>query len=258
MKRVSKGAIPRKLTENEKFIRGISIPEVTKSYQPLSHGQQIDILLEEGKMNGFELVSDPHIQWCKRGQVYAGTFDFNHPDVKDKDMGIRVIEMNSYNKKHTAKIATGSNVFICCNGMLVGDFILARKHTPGNLKNNGVVADFKNMVTKALVRSLSSFEELVDEKNRMKSVQFDEQASAWLVDRLFFEEEIINATQFQFLKQEMYLSKNFAVGPKGLITLWDFYNNVTETLKSTRANLMADRHMELHEYTMNNLVDYKF
>ncbi len=258
MKRGKAAAMPRKLTENEKFIRGIPIPQATKSYQPLSHGQQIDILIEEGRTNGFKLLSSPQISWCKQGQVYAGTFDFDHPDIKDHDMGVRVIEMNSYNMKHTAKIATGANVFVCCNGMLVGDFILARKHTPGNLKNNGVVDDFKEMAAKALVRSLGSFKELVDEKDRMKSVQFDEKASAWLVDRLFFEEEIINATQFQFLKQEMYLSKNFAVGPKGLITLWDFYNNVTETLKTTRANLMADRHMELHKYTMNNLVDYKF
>jgi len=248
----------RVISEKEQFIRGVAIPEATKSYQPLSHGQQIDILLEEASALGFSLLGQPAISWSKEGLVYAGTFNLTHPDISDPDMGIRIAEMNSYNSKKSARVISGGNVFVCTNGMMHGDFILSRKHTPGNSITNGVVDDFKSMVKQSLEKSFNTFEELVDDKDRLQSVKFDTKVSAWLVDKLLFEEELLNVSQFQFLKQEMYVSKNFAVGKDGLITLWDFYNNVTEALKTTRPEENVQKHLALHKYTMENLVDYKF
>jgi len=237
----------RKITEDEKYLRGIALPEKTRTYEPLGHGVQIDVLLEEVDRAGFAVDQDLSFVHAQDGQIMTGVMNLLHPDATDPDIGIKLGFMNSLNKQRPASIAIGGNVFICTNGMFIGEHVLRKKHC------NGVFEEYQSYARETLKFTGDHYLEVLDHKGLMQDITINETKSAELAGRLFWQEEVITGQQLKLLRGEVKNSKNFGMDENGYLSLWDFYNNVTETLKISHAKTYIQDHIRLHDF-----VTYEF
>jgi len=108
-------------------IMAIPLPEATSTYRPVAHKDVIEYVQTElvDLLPEFRLRDNVY-GLSSNGQGLFGMITFED----DNDyMGPSIAFRNSYNKTMALAFAFGSQVFVCANGMLTGDVIVAKKHT---------------------------------------------------------------------------------------------------------------------------------
>lgn len=108
------------------FLLGLSVPDNTRTWKPISYKNLINITLEGLDKCGFVLNKEMY-NYSADGMKANGKYHLEYGN--DNDMGLMIAWQNSYNKTLSLKFAIGGSVFICENGVVRGDIgTYKRKH----------------------------------------------------------------------------------------------------------------------------------
>ena len=86
----------------------------------------------------------------------------------------------------------------------------------------------------------------------MKEIDITKKTCSELLGRMYIEEKMITSTQLDIIKNELYYSKDFTND-----TVWDFYNNITESLKTSTINNHLSDHVKVHNFIKKELLTLK-
>lgn len=217
------------------------VPLRTDSYSPIPHS-----FFLESIMNQVNNTSD--LETTSR-RVYtnnAGTKLVCFIGVKfrgmetdhDFELEMMIGGKNSYDKSMAAAIVAGASVMICSNGVIAGDMItFKRKHT-------GTIAEeLREKTTEGIQLMKDNFNNLVLQVDIMKDYDLTPTQKAEIMGVMYFEEEIVTPNQLSIIKKEMKESEHFRGN-----SLWDLYNNVTQSLKTSHPFTHIEDHIKLHDF----------
>lgn len=220
------------MTEQQLF--DVPVPQATESYAPVSHESVVTRIREELDKQGLE-VSNSRYQYIRDGERVIGTLDVK----ASEEFNYRVAFRNSYDKSMSLAFVAGASVFICSNGMVVGENKFMRKHT-------GAVNTEMNEHIKATIGDLGDVLNLaVKHSEQMKNIELDRRTMGELCGRWFLEEEIIRSSQLNIIKQQLKKPDFEAFAEP---TLWSLYNHATHALKKTTPELYLDKYRDLHNF----------
>jgi len=226
-------------SENLRKALSATIPARTESYTPVPHRLFLDTLRQKIVEQGNEIDSTK-IYINETGTRLTGYFNIRNNELTQNDLGIQMMAgfKNSYDKSMVAGFAAGGNVIVCGNGMVSGDLIsFKRKHT------GTIVQELMDMFDIGIHRMTEGFHRLVQDASTMRDYSLTSRQKAELLGVMYFEEGILKPDQLSFIRNQIKESEAF----RGT-TLWDLYNNVTESLKSTYVMNHIDNHIRLHDF----------
>ena len=180
-------------------VKLVNLPEKTDSYMPVPHdyvinyvGNEVADLLSDKftlKSNKFGLSVD--------GQCLYGMACFEN---SNDYLGLNVAYRNSYNKVFALAVAFGAQVFVCANGMLTGEVIVAKKHTVN------VFESFKRIVADNIDGAHKVYDGMREDVDYMRNTYTSEQVKALTSEeivKLGIKMNIICPTQAEFFIQKI-------------------------------------------------------
>jgi hypothetical protein len=221
-------------------LTAIPVPQQTRTYKPVSHGEIIDLMHECIDKAGFQIDGETY-NAIDNGLVANGKYTISN--VADSEMKLQIGWQNSYNKTKTLKFAIGAHVIVCENGMVHGDM--------GNFKKKhiGDIQEFTpTNVAEYIGASGDVFSIMISEKQRMKNIEISAKTRAELIGRMFIEEKIIHSTQLNIISREIEAPSHNYNAPD---SMWELYNYTTFSMKNLHPSLWMDNHMEAHKWFVN-------
>jgi len=110
-------------------IEAVTVPQATASYGPVRHLDLIDTIVRAGRTWNLEPTGE-RLALAREGAQMFGLLQFSNGH-NDREVGLMVGVRNSYDASLSVGIAAGTNVFVCDNMALSGQWMKTRKHTPG-------------------------------------------------------------------------------------------------------------------------------
>lgn len=198
------------------------IPARTRTYTPISHESIINTIYHHCENNNFRILDEKY-QVDNSGQKVVGKITL---DMNDGEMGAMLGFQNSYDKTLSGKFVIGSSIFICSNGMVVGDFPFRTKHQ-GSADTNML-----SYIGDAIGATRLKFGDSVILREDMKHVRFTEKSLNELIGKLFMQQDILQVTQLNMLQKEynkVVPKHDYGVHKNNL---WNIYNLATDTIES--------------------------
>lgn len=213
------------------------LPEQTNTYKPISHEQLIDLTLSGIEKSGFKLETELYSS-AQEGNIANGRYTISN--VADNEMKLQIGWQNSYNKQLTLKFALGTQIIICQNGMVSGDFGAFKK------KHVGEIQTFTPQAITDYIKSAEeAFKRIQIEREAMKQVEVDKRVISELIGRLYIEEELIQSTQLNIIQRELK-KPTHNYGAQG--SLWELYQFTTFSMKEIHPRLWMENHMDVHKF----------
>ena len=224
----------------KELLLNTAIPMETKSYKPVSHQELIDLTLESIYSSGFTLDKELYTS-SNNGNVATARYTIK--DVSDSEMQLQIAFQNSYNKKVSLKFGIGSEVRICSNGMITGDFgNFKRKHT-------GDVQTFTpTAISEYIKQSQEAFVRMQKQRDAMKEIEISKKVRAELIGKLICDAEIIESTQLNIIRDE-YKSPTHNYNCEG--SLYELYQFTTFSMKDLHPTLWMKNHIDAHAFFVN-------
>lgn len=222
----------------------VPAPQPTNTYAPISHSEIHNAILAEVKDNAFD-IRDISVK-TKNGRnciVMYGLLDKLSSNA-NPEIGIRVGFKNSYDRSMSFGFALGSEVFICSNGMVSGEYTIKKQH---RMKDVNLYA--LDLIHQYFGQVRDEHERNIIFASKLKDIDVTEKLAAEIVGELFINNKIISQGQLRKMTNEMYSSDKFRTFENNKnITAWDLYNHGTEALK-TAANInLFNRHVAYNDY----------
>lgn len=220
---------------NYQDIIKIPLPIKTDTYIPVSHGNIIDEVKENLDKKNL-IITNEFYNADNNGKQLIGYFDIK---ANDNEMGMRLAFRNSYDKSMSVAFVAGSCVWICSNGMISGEVQYLRKHT------GSVVTELKDKIQSSINEVEKVFVLNQQAALKMKDISVDKLLCAELCGLMYIEHDLIKSEQLNILKKELkepsfdYNSDN---------SLWQFYNNVTCSLKESHRTNYIKQHIDFHKF----------
>ena len=218
-------------------LKAVPLPELTKTYKPISNEQLIDLTLQSIQGAGFELDKQWYLQ-AREGQIATGHYTIRN--IADSEMQLQVAFQNSYNKQVSLKFAIGTQILVCSNGCVSGDYgAFKRKHT-------GDVQDFTpKAITEYIKTAGETFTQIQAQREKMKTIELSKRVQAELVGRLFLEKGIIESTQMNIVKREIEHPTHQYGAPN---SMWEIYQFCSYAMKEIHPSMWMKAHIDLHEF----------
>jgi hypothetical protein len=229
--------MPRKIKDVTKdYLVNVALPVHGQTYTVISHQSIIDYAYQELANQGFGIV-DEEYRSTLDGQIAQGIYKLQFGS--DPEMNLMFAWTNSYNKQIRFKCATGGYVNANQTVMLAGELgSYARKHT--GTADADVIASMQTHITNATMY----YNQLVKDKEVMKTINLSSRKQAELLGILFAEYEVLTTEQASIIRQQMDKPSFFYNGGKD--TLWAFYNHVTVALQQSHPRSWMEDQRMLH------------
>lgn len=211
----------------------ISVPNRSWSYTPISHQTLIDLSKQELQNANLTIV-DTKYQHTKNKKVVTGTFTV---EGFDKDFGMSLSFINSYDKTRAVGIVAGVKTFVCLNGCISGDVSFQRKHQ-GNVDQQ-----IHSKIREQIARMKKRYSDTLDDFTRWKKLPFSRNNMAKAAGLMFYN-DMFNASQLSIIKQEIK-NPSFDYGTKD--TLYDFFQHTTHALKKSHASTVLKDHINVYK-----------
>jgi len=210
------------LNLQEQNLVSIVLPEKTESYSPIAHYDFISNMQSQIAAKGFEIVAKKYVT-DKSGNRVIGRYTLNHSEA---DIALQVAFKNSYDKSMSAGFCLGSEVMICGNGMVKGEYAFKRKHT-GDAEE-----DVLTFMGGSIDASLSTFEELVRVKNAMKQRILLPTEINELIGELYFTLGILKAEQLSIVREQYKAKEQIFDYGVDKDCVWNLYNLCTQAVEA--------------------------
>ncbi len=104
-------------------------PALTRTYEPILHGEIVDAVKNEAKHVGLE-IKQTNYGLSKSGSRLFAVIDFAHSSLPNYSWSVGF--RNSYDKSMSASICAGARVFVCDNMVFSGNISFTTRHIPRN------------------------------------------------------------------------------------------------------------------------------
>lgn len=235
---------------SEQGLKQIPLPtQHSKQYATVSHGYIIDTVKEELENQGYSINTEEY-RCTHNGGVAQGIYYINHGD--DPELGLMFAWCNSYDKSTRFKCAVGAHVFVCGNGMMIGDMAnYNKKHYGDSTKVKGLV---KQHIETQIGTASNYYNMIKHDKAAMKVVSLTEEETMGIMGCVFFK-DIITINQLSITKKQ-YEKPSYDYNAP-LNSLWAVYNHITYSLKTSHPKNWMDQQAELHSFIVNNYLPKK-
>ncbi|NQV15114.1 DUF932 domain-containing protein [bacterium] len=215
-------------------IRAIPLPLATRTYQPVSHEQLSNMLVEMAE-NLLPNFSHAQSQFglAAEGNKMFGIHTFKSSNTS---MGLSIGFRNSYDRSMSVGIAVGASVLVCDNLALCGDITILRKHTLN------VIRDMETLALGAIYNSQQAYSQILRDAEAMRLIEIDDD-HAYRMLGLVYGRGIITPRQIPVAHSEW---QNPQYEDFKLRTVWSLYNSITEALKSAPPQSIMEKHLGLH------------
>ena len=256
MSNITKRSTSILVGEDIKHLYDVPLPKATNTYCPVSHKDIVESIMNEVDKHNL-IVKDHTCHVNSGGNKAMGKMTIKS---EDEELGMMLAWRNSYDKSMSLGFAAGGNVFICGNGMIVGNLRLVRKHTWG------IKREIETVINQTRSYMEYQFNDLIQDKNWMKEIDRPNfEKTSEIVGKMYLMENILTANQLGVVKRELEQvydpSKTEEAVDSGLKsghfygdTMWDFYNNITEGLKGSASDKYIESHINAHQYFKRELV----
>ncbi len=216
-------------------IRAIPMPTATRTYQPVSHEQLSNMLVEmaENLLPNF-VHATSHFGLAAGGNKLFGVHTFKSSNTS---MGLSIGFRNSYDRSMSLGIAVGASVLVCDNLALCGDITILRKHTLN------VVRDMQTLALSGIYRSQQAYSQILADAEALRLEAIDDD-HAYRMLGLVYGRGIITPRQIPIAHHEWQKPHYEDFQPR---TAWSLYNAITEALKSAPPQSIMEKHLELHQ-----------
>lgn len=212
------------------------VPIKTETYTPISHASIITSIENYCSNNGLTILDRSYNTNTSNSQV-TGKFTLSQ---NDGEMGSMIAFQNSYDKSLSVKFAMGASVFICSNGMVVGEHTFKRKHTGDS------DTELIEFIGESVANSVDNFNDVITLKDNMKQVTVSENVLHELVGELFLGEQILRLEQLSFVRQQ-YNNPRFDYGVDR-DNLWNIYNLFTDAIeRKSHPSMYLTQHQKVTE-----------
>jgi len=213
----------------------ITMPEPTESYVPVSHYHLADKLLTIGQdiLRDYTLIGENYGIARQGNQLFA-VLKFQN---EKSELGLSLAFRNSYDRSMAIGMAIGASVFVCDNLALSGEIVVMKKHT----KN--VWAELEETAIATIYKSQKNYEQIVTDAEAFQNLPMANREAFQLMGVLFGN-NIISPRQLTVLKDQWLKPSYPEFQPR---TMWSFYNNCTESLKSSPPISVMEKHIQLHQ-----------
>ena len=228
-------------------------------YTPVANSTIMD-LIEKGINE-----SDFHVKSTEfrvaRNSVGAirGVIGAYNLETDDNDYGQKIMFRNSYDKTMSFAIVQGMHVWICSNGCISGEYQYRRKHLGiEDGESTTTMRDVINAIEYSFDNMKLSYNKTKDELNSFKEISISEDEVINTLGKLFLIDDTITPTQLSIVKRELYSSKNFKHMNEDGFTAYDFYNHITEALKTSHPLNYVSSHVAVHSMFQGLYLKRKF
>ena len=217
------------------------VPKQTRTYKPVSHEELINLTLNSIYQAGFKLEKESY-SWAREGKVANGRYTIK--DVSDTEMQLQIGWQNSYDRSLSLKFAMGTQIYICKNGSVSGDYGSLKKAHKGNIQ------EFTPMAISSYIKKAGEgFRRMQNQREAMKQIEINKTVTAELIGRMYLEHELITSTQLNIIKKELK-EPTFNYESKG--SMWELYNFVTYSLKEEHPSNWMQSHINAHNFFLDN------
>jgi hypothetical protein len=224
----------------KEYILAAEVPTKTRTYKPVSHQQLIDLTLNSIVSSGFTLDKEIYSSY-NDGRVANGRYTISN--VADGEMQLQIGWQNSYDKTASLKFAIGTQILVCSNGCVSGDYGAFRK------KHMGSVEEFApTAITEYIKQAGDAFRKMQIEREVLKQIELTKRDKAELLGRLFLEEELISTMQMNIIAKEIE-APTFDYGAPD--SVWELYQYTTYAMKETHPRLWISDHIKAHNFFVN-------
>lgn len=232
----------QKYTSNYQILTDFPLPEETSTYVLVSNMSLLSGIGKRAREMGLKKVSQ-RFRASSNG-VFTGVLSLEGDDFATRfpGMGFQIGFVNSYNKSRSLNIAVGASIFICENGMVLGDAVLKKKH------QGTVIQEMNTMLDNAFESQYAVLEEAKEFKAETEQVYLSEKKVAHLLGELLYNYEILSPTEISAVTVEIKKSPNFKMTTAREHHAWNFYNNITEVLKNVHPNHAIQKDRMVHNF----------
>jgi len=255
-----------------KQVGAVKLPDKTKSYQPVSHIELVDLVAQATqdtmpvvlqkeqfglRRDGNQLFA--HLQFVPKAvpelvlsekqvsdmiktqgssaELVSRRKNLNARINRLKgDMGMCIGIVNSYDKLLRIRIAAGASVFVCDNLALTGDITYMRKHTVNVWK------DIEIAIMQQIGMAEQSFNSIQAAAAAMKEIRVND-SQAFGAMGVLFGENLFTAPMMTAAKKQ-WIDPAFPVFKKR--NKWSLYNDCTYAMKLARPDNIMENLVELH------------
>lgn len=100
-------------------------------------------------------------------------------------------------------------------------------------------------IVEYIKKSGEAFERMQKEREAMKEIEISKRIQSELIGRMLIEEEIIQSTQANIIKNEL---KHPTFDYKCEGSLWELYNYTTFAMKELHPTLWMNNHIKVHKF----------
>jgi len=216
------------------------VPVLTETYSPVAHSELIYLITKKLEDRGYS-VQGVAVQQNYNGEQIYGTMSLDR-DSADGAFQQTLAFTNSYNNRLPIRLASGAKVFICANGMIIGDILSLRKHT------GQVFPALKNLIDLAIDGMEESFERTQVDVHAMIAVDITVTQAAEIIGRMFVEEEILNSYEVNETVRQLRKPSFSDFEPSNL---WSLYNHATYSLNNAAPDRRMPALKSLHIFFMD-------
>lgn len=213
----------------------------SKQYVTVSHGYIIDTVKDLLDQNNYE-IKETIYRCTNGGEVVQAVYHINHGD--DPELGLMFAWSNSYDRSQRFKCAVGAHVFVCGNGMLIGDMANYGKVHKGDKKQ--VLQNVTDHITLQLKSASNFYDMIKKDKEAMKNICLTEKEIAELMGVLYFQEDLLTSGQLITSKKQFEEPSYDYNAP--LNSLWSLYNHITYSFKSSHPKKWMDTQANFHQF----------
>lgn len=219
----------------------------TSTYSPISHGEIHETIMNLSAENHFNVdnvaVKAKHPRNC----IVTYNLTDMLKEQKEKEIGIKIGFKNSYDKTVSFGFAIGSEVFICTNGMVSGEYTIKKQH-----RMNDLNIYVKDLIREHFFKVREEHSKNLVLANTLKGENINVADAKKLIGGLFMNGNILTNAQLRKMSDQCYESKTFKTfADNDTITCWDLYNHGTEALKTAANRNYFAKHVEYNNFFKN-------
>lgn len=201
----------------------VPLPSKSKRYTPLPNKKVLEMIDAQARAYDLKLKHET-FRAAERGNIVTGKLGFELPD--ENGLYFEVAFINSYNRKRSFGIATGAMVSVCTNSMLRGSIKHKRIHTGEHMWD-----DVETLIHSSIDKHLVTMRHADVFRRVAMSKTVDNDMISYAIGKLYYEDRTLSSRHLNRLVEEMKNSEHFAMNTPEDMTAWNFYNNITETMK---------------------------
>ena len=219
----------------------------TKTYEPVPFKWLQDQVLKQLSIKGYEII--------QRIDKFQKDKDINTSKImacrwiiksNDSDINKMFALLTSHNKKHAVVFASGVNVAICTNGLILGTIRLSRKHTGKNCKAD-IIANIKEAI-----KAIDKNYEIAQSDIAIMKANYGNPYE--LFGKLVAHDYFTTLKQMKSVSLELNI-QDIMNSEDNEINMWDFYNIINASFKSIRGDKYIAHHAMLHNFIMDYIND---